>query len=83
MTEPTLDGLSARLDGMEKLWDNCMKNLNEKVEAVKQAIDDLKSNDLEHLRLDIEALKKSFWKLSGGLVVVWALVQLGVKLLGK
>jgi formiminotetrahydrofolate cyclodeaminase len=75
----TLNGVSERVTGLEKLLNNCMDNINSQITDVKAAIQDIKDNDIEHIRQDIEELKKFMWKIMGGIGVVLFLSEIILK----
>jgi hypothetical protein len=77
--ELTLNGVSERVIGLEKLLNNCMDNINSQITDIKAAIQDVKENDIEHIRQDIEELKKFMWKIMGGIGFLLFALNLALK----
>ena len=71
---PTLNGLDERVTALEKI-------VNIYIGEIKEDIKQLKDNEIPHLRGDIESLKKSQWRIMGGLAVVIFLIEVGIRIL--
>ena len=71
---PTLNGLDERVTALEKI-------VNIYIGEIKEDIKQLKDNEIPHLREDIESLKKSQWRIMGGLAVVIFLIEVGIRIL--
>ena len=71
---PTLNGLDERVTALEKI-------VNIYIGEIKEDIRQLKDNEIPHLREDIESLKKSQWRIMGGLAVVIFLIEVGIRIL--
>jgi hypothetical protein len=71
---PTLNGLDERMSGLEKI-------INVYIAEIKEDIKQIRENEIPHLRADIECLKKSQWKMLGGLAVVVFLIEMGIRIL--
>ena len=71
---PTLNGLDERVTALEKI-------VNIYIGEIKEDIKQLKDNEIPHLREDIESLKKSQWRIMGGLAVIIFLIEMGIRIL--
>ena len=71
---PTLNGLDERVTALEKI-------VNIYIGEIKEDIKQLKDNEIPHLREDIESLKKSQWRIMGGLAVIIFLIEVGIRIL--
>ena len=71
---PTLNGLDERVTALEKI-------VNIYIGEIKEDIKQLKDNEIPHLREDIECLKRSQWRIMGGLAVLIFLIEAGIRIL--
>ena len=71
---PTLNGLDERVTALEKI-------VKIYIGEIKEDIKQLKDNEIPHLREDIESLKKSQWRIMGGLAVIIFLIEVGIRIL--
>lgn len=71
----TVNGLKERVSGLEVLMNEKFKGVADDIGEIKCDLKTLRTNELEHLKADIDSLKKFQWKLIGGIGVLWALIQ--------
>jgi len=76
MARLTLNGLNEKVRGIEKLIETIVKNILQEIKETKDSIADLKTNELQHMRADIEALKKFYWKATGSVVTVIVIIEI-------
>ena len=82
--KPTISGLHEKIIGLEKLMNQSFKTAEIDRSEIKQMFRVLQKNQREELypiRQDIEILKRGYWKLAGGLTVVFGLFEFFTKVL--
>jgi hypothetical protein len=75
----TLNGLKARIDGIEKVLEIYIKDLHEEMCEIKKSFKELQYNELKHIRQDIETIKRGYWKFMGGMAVLVVAIEILVR----
>jgi len=90
----TLNGLNARIDGLDKILTVCVQDIKEELIEIKTTLKAIKENDIEHMRQDlqkaiqgnraeIDNLKRGYWRLMGGIAVLVTIVEVLARVLPK
>lgn len=74
MGELTLNGLNEKIEGLEKV-------MNVYLENIQAEIKDIKDNELKHMRDDIENLKKFQYKVMGGIAAIVTIIEIIFKVI--